>query len=105
MLSKEGSDFSSKKPTKFGALGLFSKVPTKNQPFGFNFSKDDNNKLSVRNPAIFGGGGAERIKTGTSLPLIACCSYCTWVVPYSVLICNARKVLLEGHSQKRFRKR
>ena len=36
---------------------FFPKVPTKNKPFGFHFSKVADNKLRIRIPAILGGGG------------------------------------------------
>ena len=36
---------------------FFFKVPTKNKPFGFHFSKGVDNKLRVRIPAILRGGG------------------------------------------------
>ena len=45
-------------------LDFFSKVPTKNQPFGFHFSKGTDNRLRVWILAIFGGGGGGGLGCG-----------------------------------------
>ena len=48
----------------------FSKVPTKNEPFGFRFSKDADTNLSVRIPAILRRGGGERRVRIKTVPLL-----------------------------------
>ena len=57
-LPKKGLDFLFKEADNIWTLlTFFSKVQTKNKPFGFHFSKGSNNKLRVWIPATHGGGG------------------------------------------------